>query len=353
MGPRLKLPPYVHAFTDRHGKSRYYLRRPGFKRIPLPGLPWSPEFMAAHSGGMAGDIAGGQLAPGENRTRPGTISALIVAYFNSAQFKSLSRSTQTTYRGIVERFRIDHGDKRVALLERDHIAKMLRQKVGTPAAANNWLRMVRMLMQFAVTEGMRRDDPTLGVKGIKSKSEGFHTWTEDEICAFEAHHAIGTRARLALALLLFTAQRRGDVVRMGRQHIRNGVLSIRQQKTGTLVEIPVHVELAKIIEATPAENLTFLVTEYGKPFSPAGFGNLFRDWCRSAGLLEHCSAHGLRKAASRRLAEAGCTAHEIMAITGHLTLKEVTRYTAAVDRKRLAVTAMQKTATRTSVGKPE
>ena len=352
MGSRLKLPPYVHAFVDRHGKPRYYLRRPGFKRMPLPGIPYSPEFMEAHAAGMAGSIMP-KIEPGASRTKVGTVGALAVAYLTSAPFRSLAVTTQQTYRGIIESFRAEHGDKRVALLQREHIARLISKKAATPAAANNLLRMLRTLMQFAVNEGIRGDDPTTGVKPVKGRFEGFHTWTEDEIATYEAKHPIGTRARLALGLLLFSAQRRGDVVRMGRQHVRDGVLAIRQQKTGTLVEIPVHPKLAEIIEATPNDHLTFLVTEFGKSFSPAGFGNLFRNWCREAGLPDVCSAHGLRKAASRRLAEAGCTAHEIMAITGHKTLKEVTRYTAAVDRKLLGESAMAKIRNRTSIGKPE
>ena len=141
---------------------------------------------------------------------------------------------------------------------------------------------------------------------------------------------IGSRARLAFALLLYTGQRRSDVVRMGRQHIRDEALQVRQLKTGAELSVPVHPALAAIIAETGANNLTFLVTDQGKPYSAAGFGNWFRDQCRAVG-LHGCSAHGLRKAAARRLAEAGCTAHEIAAITGHASLREIARYTKAVD----------------------
>ncbi|MFG1241919.1 tyrosine-type recombinase/integrase [Xanthobacter sp. V7C-4] len=351
MGPRLKLPRYIHGFLDRHGKPRYYLRRPGCKQVALPGIPFSPEFMAAYAAGMADEVAAMEI--GASRSQSGTVAALVASYLSSGQFRALAGTTQQTYRGIIEGVRSEHGEKRVAMLQREHVARLISKKADTPAAANNLLRMLRTLMQFAVDQGWRKDDPTFGVKPIRTKSEGFYTWTEQDIAKFEEHHPAGKRARLAFALLLYTAQRRGDVVRMGRQHIRNGVLTIRQEKTGTLVELPVLPELQAIIDATPNEHMTFLVTEHGKPFTSAGFGNLFRDWCRQAGVPEACSAHGLRKAASRRLAEAGCTAHEIMAITGHKTLKEVTRYTAAVDRKRLGVAAMAKIREGTSRGKPE
>ncbi len=151
----------------------------------------------------------------------------------------------------------------------------------------------------------------------------------------------GSRARLALTLLLYTGQRRGDVIRIGRQHIRDGVIHVRQQKTGIELAIPIHATLAAVIAETPADHLTLLTTQIGKPFSAAGFGNWFRDRCNEAG-LRLCSAHGLRKAVARRLAEAGCTMHEIAAITGHASLSEVQRYTKAADQARLARAAMDK-----------
>jgi integrase len=129
---------------------------------------------------------------------------------------------------------------------------------------------------------------------------------------------------------------------LGRQHIRDGFINVRQQKTGIELAIPIHPILASVIGQTPADHLTLLTTKAGKPFSAAGFANWFRDRCKEAGLV-HCSAHGLRKAAARRLAEAGCTTHEIAAITGHASLSEVQRYTKAADQRRLALSAMEKT----------
>lgn len=141
-------------------------------------------------------------------------------------------------------------------------------------------------------------------------------------------------------LLLYTGQRRSDVVRMGRQHVRNGIMSIVQQKTGQDVHIPLHHDLAAILDALPLDNLSFLVTAQGKPFSPPGFTNWFHDMVREAGLPDKLSPHGLRKATCRRLVEAGCTPHEIMAISGHRSLAEVTRYTVAAGRKDLAMRAI-------------
>jgi integrase len=187
-----------------------------------------------------------------------------------------------------------------------------------------------------------RADPTANIKLRAIKGDGFHTWTEDEIAQFEAHHPIGTKPRLALALLLYTGQRRGDVVRMGRQHIKDGVLTVKQQKTRATLAIPVHPHLQAVLDATPSEHLTFVVTATGKPYGGNYLSRKFREWCDAAGLPKRCTAHGLRKAACRRLAEAGCSANEIMAISGHATMKELVRYTKAADQARLARNAMAK-----------
>jgi integrase len=226
-------------------------------------------------------------------------------------------------------------------MQREHVVKLMAARADRPESANSLRRVLRAMMQHAVETGLRADDPTREVRAIRVKSDGFHSWTDAEIARFEMHHAIGSRARLALALLLYTGQRRSDVVRIGRQHVRDGFLSVRQNKTGALLEIPVIPELEVIIDETPSDHLTFLTTQAGKPLTPAGFSYLFKQQCNAAG-LPHCSAHGLRKAAARRLAEAGCTAHEIAAITGHASLREIVRYTKAADQKQLAGAAMRK-----------
>lgn len=326
---------YIQAFTDRHGRQRHYFRKPGHKRIALPGLPGSAEFMEAYQAALSGIVP-----EVTSRAKPGTMHSLIASYYASADFKTLSDSTKTTYRGIIEGFREKHGDKRIASIEPHHVRALLDGKADTPSAANNLLRMLRMLMRFAVERGLRRDDPTAHVRKVRTNTTGFHSWTEEEIAAFEAHHKLGTRARLAMALLLYTAQRRSDVVKMGRQHVRDGMIAVTQQKTKTPLRIPIHHELRRVLDASGTGNMTFLVTAFGKPFAPAGFTNWFRDMVREAGLPDECSPHGLRKAASRRLAEAGCTANQIMAITGHKSLKEVVVYTAAANQEHLAKSAM-------------
>jgi integrase len=330
-----KLPlQYVHEYRDRHGKLRRYFRR-GSKKTVLPGLPGSDEFMATYRAALAG-IAASPPTIGASRTKPGTVNAAIVGYYQSLTFRALASSTQRKRRLILERFREKHGGKSIATLPQSFIRHSLDKQ--RPFAARNLLKALRSLLTFAVAEGFCADDPTAGLKLPKVKSDGVHTWMEDEIEQFERHYPTGTKERLALALLLRTAQRVGDVVRMGRQHVRDGAIAVRQGKTGAQLSIPIAESLRRELGFG---NLTFLVTERGKPFTLGGFGDWFKRRCREAG-LPHCSAHGLRKAACRRLAEAGCTAHEIAAISGHASLKEVERYTRAADQARLARRAMKR-----------
>jgi integrase len=230
-----------------------------------------------------------------------------------------------------------------AVLMNGKDVRALIQEPPTPAAGNNVLGAIRRLVAFglAQTPPMLTSDPTANVKRRKTpRTGGFIAWTDEDIARFERRHDISSRARLAMALLLYSAQRRSDVVRMGWQHVSQGRIAVRQSKTDERLRIPIHPELARVLEAAPRKQMTFLVTDYGKPFTPAGFGNWFGERCREAGL--RLNAHGLRKAAARRLVEAGCTVHEVMAITGHRTLSEVQRYTREVEQERMADAAVRR-----------
>jgi integrase len=340
---------FVHEFTDRRGKVRHYYRRPGFKAVPLPGLPGSAEFNRAYEAATA---TAPRIVIGADRSAPGSVSAAVAAYFGSMAFGNLAPRTQRERRWVLEKFRNDYGEKPLALLERSRIEAMLAEKAATPGAARNFLFALRAMIAVAITAGLRPSDPSAGINVKLRDTGGFRTWTEDEIAQFEAAHPIGSRARLAFAILLYTAQRRGDVIRMGRQHVRAGFIAVRQQKTGRVLEIPLHAELQEIIAAHPALHMTFLTTDAGEPFTAANFTQWFRARCREAGLPKGLTAHGLRKAACRRLAEAGCSANQIAAISGHKTLREVERYTEAADQKRMAADAM-KAITGTGVANPE
>jgi integrase len=278
---------------------------------------------------------------GIKRSIPGTVAEAVARYLGSAAFAELAVGTRDLRRPILERFRLEHGHRAVRKMQPEHFGRLIGRL--RPGAQRNTLRALRGLMAFAMLEGLADNDPTQSVKLKPVKDTGgFTMWPTECIERYRAHHQLGTPARLALELLYGTMQRRGDVVRLGRQHIQNGILSLRQQKTGAQVDVPVLPELAAAINAMPQDQLTFLVDETGRPFTPKAFGRWFGIQCTAAGIPSDLRAHGLRKAGATRLAENGCTDHQIMAWGGWTSLKEVQRYTRAANRKLLALQAAAK-----------
>lgn len=343
---------YLTCDPDRHGNVRYYYRRPGAKKIRIRGEPGSDEFQASYKAASEG-----RSTP-KVRTAaplPGSFRMACAAYYGSTEFAALDISTRKWRRRALDAVALEsfengisHGDKPIRMMEPKHVRKIRDAKVTTPGAANTRLKALRALFAWSIEHEFADRDPTRDVKRLRYKTTGHHSWTLEEVAQFEARHPVGTKARLAMAIILFTTGRREDAVRLGRQHRKNGrfrfVQAKNEDRAPVEIDIPVHQGLAAVIDATPSEHLTFLVTEYGKPFTAPGFGNKFRTWCDQAG-LPHCSAHGLRKATAAKLAEAGASAHEIMAITGHQTLEEVERYTKAARNRVLADSAMAKLTT--------
>lgn len=337
------LPKGVSEFRDRHGRARLRYRRKGLLTYYFKAAPFTQEFWDEYAACLdrAGPTVEERRAAKVAGMKPGSISALIAAWYSMPEFTGLAESTQATYRGILERFRLEFGDLLVKDMTRQRVKAILGTMSDTPSAANNLLDRLRVLMRLALDEEWITIDPTYRVKGFRIDSDGFHTWTEAEIETFCKRHPAGSKPRLALMLMLCTAQRRSDVVTIGRQRIEADRIKLRQKKTGEWVSVPIHPDLRKELRMAPKANMTFLLTEYGRPFSPAGFGNWFRTQCDLAGLPQ-CSAHGLRKAAARRLAEAGATHEEIKSITGHRTDKEVSRYVAEASQLKLSAQAMKK-----------
>lgn len=331
---------YIKAYADRHGRQRYYFRRPQFENRLLPGLPGSSEFMNAYQAALDGTNAPREI--GSDRTIAGSFNALIVSYYGSADYRTLKPITQRGYRNVIERFRNQWGNKSVVGLQPQHIRKLFDDMADRPGAAYGLRRIIRILMKFAVEYGYRPDNPALNIRKVKTNSTGYRSWTEEDIAQFEAWWPQGSRARLALHLLLFTGQRRSDVVKMGRQHLQGGSIHIAQNKSNgkTRLALPIHPTLAKSLQEVPTNQMIFLEARPGAPYTPEGFGNWFSDCAKKAGLPLQSSAHGLRKAAATRLANAGCTAPQIQAITGHKNLQEVSLYIAASDQERLAKQAM-------------
>lgn len=331
--------PYVKVYSDRHGRRRHYFRRPGYRSCALPGEPGSPSFMQAYQA-----AAEDPISAGERRTKPKSVSALIVAYYGTAEFKRLEDSTKRTYRNMLDRFRIRFGDRSAVTIQTRHLDAIFDDMADRPGAARNLRKRLRRVFRLAVKLGWRPDNPVNETDAPEPTAEGFIPWSEDDIAAFQRRWEPGTRQRRALALLLCTGVRRSNAIGLGRQHDQGSHLRFTvfkgRKKKPTILTIPIHTELRAELDLAPPD-LTFLLTQYGKPFSAAGFTQWFVEQAELAG-LKNRTPHGLRKAAGRRLAEAGCTAKEIAAITGHKTLSEVERYTRDADQVRLADRAMSK-----------
>lgn len=323
---------HINRYPDRHGRMRYYYRPPGGRNTPLPGKPDSPEFLAAYQAAAA------EAKPpiGAGRHAAGSVAQAVSLYLGSAKFVRLADDTRRTRRNELERFRLAKGELPLAMMERRHVEKLLRDK--TPGSARNCLKALAPMLAWCVAEGLIVADPTAGIARPTGSKEGYRPWSDDQVAAFRARHPIGSKARLALELLVNTGAARVDAVRLGRQHVRDGILSFRRHKTDVLVEIPVLDGLAAILADTKAaDRLAFLLTDKGQPFTPAGFGNWFRDRCNEAGIPKGYSAHGVRKYAATLRANLGATAHELMAWFGWLTMREAERYTRNAERRRLAI----------------
>lgn len=344
---------YLVEDTDRHGNVRLYVRRPGQPKIRLHETPGTDAFMAEYRAAIEGKtkVSTPKLTP----ARPDTFRWLCQQWFASGEYRQLSEKTQIVRRNMLEDLcrKTDRqgrplGDKPFAMLENRHVRALRDERADTPEGANNLLKALRTLFNWAIAAKLLDRNPARDIPRLAPKNpDGHHTWTPAEIRQYEDTHPIGSKARLALALLLYTGQRISDIVLMGQQHTRDGWLRLTQQKNKgrrpVTLELPILPALAAIIDATPSarSHLTFLTTQFDRPFTVDGFGNRFRKWCDEAG-LQHCSAHGLRKAMAVALAESGAAESEIMAWTGHSTSQEVTRYTKAARQKVLASSAGQK-----------
>lgn len=343
--------PGASPYTDRHGQRRWRYRKGGFSR-ELGTEYGSPDFVLRYEAALQEHRTGKKAGAGAAATIPGSVNDLIASWYRSAEWSALADLTRKTYRGTLEPFRQKHGNKPVDRLERRHVMGFLAEKAATPSAANNLRKRLAQLLDHAIALDWIKSNPARLTKAYKVAPGGFHPWDEGEIARFFEVHQPGTMAHRAVTLMLYTGAARVDAVKLGPPNLKGDRLEYRRQKTaktnGVLVSIPIHPDLAEMLASCPADR-PFLATAYGKGRSPDGLGNLMREWCDKAGLSE-CTAHGLRKACARRLAEAGATAHEIMAVTGHKTLAEVQRYTDSALREGLADSAIAKLVARPGGG---
>ncbi len=334
---------YLVEDADRHGNVRLYVKKRGVKKIRLTAEPGTPEFMAEYRAAFS-RVTGAEAAPESKRIGADSLRWLCQQYYASADFKSLAERTRH-----VRKLRLDavcdvtlgekpNGMLPYAMLEKRHIRRMRDAKADTPESANDDVKALRQLFKWAA-DVYDAQNPAKEVPYLKGKAGGWHTWAVEEVEAYHNRHAVGTKARLAIDLLLFTGVRRSDVVKLGPQNERNGRLCFTETKGGNQIVkehafliLPV---LRASIDATPCGHLAYLTTAFNKPFTHGGFGNWFRRRCNEAG-LKHCSAHGLRKAGATIAAENGATAFDLMAIYGWTNVREAETYTRKANRKHIA-----------------
>jgi len=336
-----RLPPNVSVFTDRHGKERFRWRHKG-RSAYLPGHPDLPESKAL----LIQLEAEKGLPRPIDCAAPGSVDDTLAKFYRSTTFLKAGEDRRKRVRGILERFRCEYGSFQVAEFEFDIVEEILvresvkrkvgKREVGGQVAAYNLHKQLKRFFDFAIKLKLIQVNAAKLADGVKQTKGGFHTWSEEEIAQYRAHHTLDTKARLYAEIILWTWQRRGDAHRFGPQHMKGERIQYTQAKGGKTLWLPAAPQLLAAIRAMPAIGLTtFLVTEFGKPFTRNGIGNKMRVWCDEAG-LPHCSAHGLRKAAARRAANCEATSKQLMAAGGWSNSAEVDTYTRDADQARLA-----------------
>lgn len=337
----MKRPEYVTRFRDRHGKWRYRFRRKGYASYYFKAPFGSKAFEREYADCLAAD----KPAIGADRIHPGSVSDVIARYYSDLAFTDLRPATQTVYRGVLERFRNAYGDQPMTRFDASRIQSIMKAMQHKPHAAARLRKLLHQLLVVARRERIVPGtfDPVKDTRPPKvDDSEGYHRWTEDELAAFEARWPLGTKPRLAFALLLYGAQRSKDVRFMTHKAIADGRIRLKQSKTSTAVSVPVVAPLREALDAGPLGETLLLENNRGDAFTAKGFYNLVKRACVAAG-VPNCSPHGLRKSAAARLSRAGCTDQEGIAITGHKSIAMFRKYAGEAGNEGLATSGMAKT----------
>lgn len=344
--------PYLCKDPDRHGNDRLYVRRNG-KRIRIKEQPGTPAFTRAYNAALERLEAKGPGAVALTTHAKGTLGWLGAQYFASKKdFLKLAKESQRARRNCLEECFAEHradddpdpmGNCPLKYLSVQKVRRLVDLKADQPGAAANRRKHLSALCAWGVEHNHLTTNPARDVKPVQKAKGGYYTWTVADVEQFLDRFRLGTKARLAMALLLFTGARRQDMVTFGRQHVRGGWIRYVPMKTlykrRDVSQKPFLPVLEQIIAGSPCGSMTFLETAQGKPFTAAGFGNWFRDRCDEAGLPK-CSAHGLKKAGATLAAENGATASQLMAMFDWSTISQAEVYTRAADRKRMAGEAM-------------
>lgn len=351
--------PNVYVNADRHGKLRARYRKAACKPVYLKHLPDQPGFEKELR-----EVATSAREM-EPRCIPGSVHDLCTRYYRCADFAAKGNAdTKRRRRGLIESFRADFGNDMVSDFGFEHIEAILLARtekrrdeetgrmVGGQVAAVKLRKELLRLFAYAKKLKWITGNPVEEADKIgKDRLKGYYPWSEADIAQYKRRHPRGTKARLALEIVLWTAQRRGDARLFGPKHIASGNATFTPSKTGRSMGMMVAPDLRAAIDAMQVVGTTtYLVTEYGNPFTKDGLGNKMREWCDEAGLPQ-CTIHGLRKAAARRAAETEATQQQLKAVGGWRGDSEVTIYIEGVEQKRLADAALARVIDKYSDGK--
>jgi hypothetical protein len=341
MAKRRKLDQYVSVFVDRHGKERFRFRKAAYSAY-LP-HPSDKLYRAAYE--AAKNREPFKLMP---RAESGTVDDTLPRFYDSLAFRQGSDGWRSDRRRILESFRSEYGRFKLANFEPHLIDQILEKKlerrivnkrrVGGSAAAQRLREQLFLFFRWAKKQRLVTANPVEDAESVAHKAKGYYRWKEEDIAAYRKRWPLGTKPRLAMELVLWTGARRKDAHMMAPP--RSGRIGDTASKTGKEMDVKVAPKLQEAIDAMPAVGITtLLVTEYGKPFSVAGFGNWFKDRCREAGLPQ-CSLHGLRKALARRAADLEVSQQGLKALGQWENDSEVRIYVEGANRRRLAERAL-------------
>jgi integrase len=327
---------------DPNGNARYYVRKPGRPKIRIrepfedAGGNITSEFTKAYFDAIA-TFDG--AAPVPKVPREKTFYWLVDQYFRSPEFARYDELTKADKRGVLNRYCETAGDLPYGSLRKEDVERSRDKRSKTPGAADKLVKYLRVMFKWAIDKKHAQQNPATGVAKINTESLGWHTWTPAEVDIYRKRHEIGTKARLALELMLNVGARISDAARIGRQHEAEGWLKFvawknRNKKSRKTIECPITRDLAAALAATPTGDMTYLANDLGRAFTINGLGNKMRDWCDAADLPQ-CSAHGLRKAAAVILAENGATAPELCALFGWSKLETAEIYIREAQKRKM------------------
>ncbi|TQN55352.1 tyrosine-type recombinase/integrase [Agrobacterium tumefaciens] len=344
--------PYIEKNKSRHGSVRYYLRIDGKRLCRLPDNIDSEEFSSAYW--KAREEAKPLLEkaveakPLSSIVRPNSFRWLCMEYMRSNAFTSLDETTRTRRRkimeGIWEERLSDKDDRLVADIPLPrvtvaHIEALRDRKRDAPFAADERLKVLRQV--FDTKKDGKAIVPNIArlVQPFNAHSDGHATATPEDIEKFIAHHGTSSKAVLYVAIQMYTGLRVSDLAVLGPQHRRKDAFKLRlfknRNRTPVDIDIAIHPILEAVLASHKVENLTYLVTEFGKPFSVKGLGNRISDWWRQAG-MGHLTSHSVRKGLATDVAHNEATDSMLEAMFGWKDGKTSKIYTRNAERARLA-----------------